>query len=74
MQPLIGILSDRCLCAWGRRKPFILMLALIIFTASIILPLSRDVGGHLGTLFGSSPALITAIVTITSVIVSLNGK
>ncbi|XP_063675359.1 proton-associated sugar transporter A-like [Bolinopsis microptera] len=68
LQPIVGILSDRCMCRWGRRKPFILILALIIFTASFILPLSRDIGTNLGNIFKFSPTVITGAVTVISVI------
>ncbi|KAL5263871.1 hypothetical protein ACHWQZ_G005073 [Mnemiopsis leidyi] len=68
LQPIVGILSDRCMCRWGRRKPFILMLSLIIFTASFLLPLSRDIGSNLGKVLKLNPIPITGVVTVISVI------
>ena len=68
LQPVVGILSDRCLCRWGRRKPFILTTSLIILTASLILPLSKDIGATFGRLFDISPSTLTAVITVISVI------
>ena len=68
LQPVVGILSDRCLCKWGRRKPFILMTSLIILTASFILPLSKDIGKSFGGIFKVSPTTLTAVITVFSVI------
>jgi len=35
--PILGSLSDRCNLSWGRRRPFILVLAIGILTGAVTL-------------------------------------
>ena len=35
--PILGSLSDRCNLSWGRRRPFILLLAIGILTGAVAL-------------------------------------
>jgi solute carrier family 45 protein 1/2/4 len=35
--PILGSLSDRCNLSWGRRRPFILVLAIGILTGAVAL-------------------------------------
>ncbi|XP_014471690.1 PREDICTED: proton-associated sugar transporter A-like isoform X2 [Dinoponera quadriceps] len=49
--PIFGSMSDRCRAKYGRRRPFILLLALGVFIGLILVPN----GEHLGYALGDSP-------------------
>ncbi|XP_071557745.1 membrane-associated transporter protein isoform X2 [Temnothorax nylanderi] len=49
--PILGSMSDRCRLKYGRRRPFILLLALGVFIGLILVPN----GEHVGYLFGDMP-------------------
>lgn len=44
LAPLMGSLSDRCTFVWGRRRPLILLLSLLIFTGLILVPWGKQIG------------------------------
>lgn len=44
LAPLMGSLSDRCTFRWGRRRPLILLLSLLIFTGLILVPWGQKIG------------------------------
>lgn len=48
LAPLMGSLSDRCTFGWGRRRPLILMLALLILSGLILVPWGKNIGILLG--------------------------
>ncbi|XP_027187669.1 sucrose transport protein SUC4 isoform X2 [Cicer arietinum] len=48
VQPLVGLLSDRCQSRFGRRRPFILVGAASIVVAVVIIGYAADIGGLLG--------------------------
>lgn len=49
LAPLMGSLSDRCTMKWGRRRPLILLLSVLIFCGLILVPWGRDIGSLLGS-------------------------
>lgn len=49
--PILGSVSDRCRLKYGRRRPFILLLALGVFIGLILVPN----GEHIGYVFGDTP-------------------
>ncbi|XP_032688047.1 proton-associated sugar transporter A [Odontomachus brunneus] len=50
--PILGSMSDRCRVKYGRRRPFILLLALGVFIGLILVPN----GEHIGYTFGDTPS------------------
>ncbi|KAL6424007.1 hypothetical protein ACFW04_009728 [Cataglyphis niger] len=50
--PILGSISDRCKLKHGRRRPFILLLALGVFIGLILVPN----GEHIGYMFGDMPS------------------
>ncbi|EZA54615.1 proton-associated sugar transporter A [Ooceraea biroi] len=50
--PILGSMSDRCKLKHGRRRPFILLLALGVFIGLILVPN----GEHIGYAFGDKPS------------------
>jgi solute carrier family 45, member 1/2/4 len=48
VQPLVGVLSDRCTSRLGRRRPFILGGTIFIALALLLIPNSLDIGFLLG--------------------------
>ncbi|XP_049770444.1 membrane-associated transporter protein-like [Schistocerca cancellata] len=46
--PLLGSLSDRCRLPWGRRRPFIALLAAGVLLGLILVPNGADIGYALG--------------------------
>ena len=60
--PLIGRYSDNCRSKYGRRRPFILALSLILILSLLMIPYGQSLGGFL---FGSGPLYKTfGIVTL----------
>ncbi|XP_069687026.1 membrane-associated transporter protein [Periplaneta americana] len=51
--PFLGSLSDRCHLRWGRRRPFILVLAVGIFTGLLLVPNGQTIGYALGDYYPS---------------------
>lgn len=51
--PILGSLSDRCNLSWGRRRPFILILAVGILTGLLLVPNGEDIGRALGDVYPS---------------------
>ncbi|XP_018392857.1 PREDICTED: proton-associated sugar transporter A [Cyphomyrmex costatus] len=49
--PILGSISDRCKLKYGRRRPFILLLAIGVFIGLILVPN----GEHIGYIFGDTP-------------------
>ncbi|GAB2293700.1 sugar transporter protein [Dionaea muscipula] len=48
VQPLVGLMSDRCNSRFGRRRPFIVAGAVMIATAVLIIGHSADIGYLIG--------------------------
>lgn len=48
LSPIMGSISDRCLSALGRRRPFILTLAIGIVVGLILVPHGKYIGMYLG--------------------------
>lgn len=53
LAPLMGSLSDRCTMTWGRRRPLILILSILIFTGLILVPWGKNIG----VMFGDAPVI-----------------
>lgn len=62
VQPLVGIMSDRCTSRFGRRRPFILAGTASIIVAVIIIGYAADIGWLLGDNESFRPAAITVFV------------
>ena len=71
--PLLGILfqgclgsaSDRCKCSWGRRRPFILGLAIVVCICAGLFPYGELLSGHL--VGNGHRAFVIAFAAITFV-------
>ena len=48
MQPIVGVLSDRCTSSYGRRRPFILVGSILSMISLVIFSFSREIGEWLG--------------------------
>ncbi|XP_061339188.1 sucrose transport protein SUC4-like isoform X2 [Gastrolobium bilobum] len=62
VQPLVGLMSDRCTSRFGRRKPFILVGAASIVVAVIIIGYAADIGWWFGDTESNRPWAITFFV------------
>ncbi len=64
VQPLVGVYSDVCRSRWGRRRPFILVGAILVVVAVLIIGYSADLGFLLGDdpLVSSRPRAIAIFV------------
>lgn len=58
VQPLVGLLSDRCTSRFGRRRPFILAGTLSIIVAVLIIAYAADIGWLLGDTEKSRPRAV----------------
>uniref|UniRef100_A0A1B6D576 Proton-associated sugar transporter A n=1 Tax=Clastoptera arizonana TaxID=38151 RepID=A0A1B6D576_9HEMI len=48
LTPVLGSMSDRCRLKWGRRRPFILLLALGVLLGLMLVPNGENIGYALG--------------------------
>ena len=62
VQPLVGVMSDRCTSRFGRRRPFIVAGSLLIAISVLIIGHSADIGWWLGDRGGVRPRAIGAFV------------
>ncbi|KAE9609111.1 putative major facilitator superfamily domain-containing protein [Lupinus albus] len=62
VQPLVGLLSDRCTSRFGRRRPFIFAGALSIIVSVLIIGHAADIGWWFGDTFNHRPWAVAAFV------------
>ncbi|XP_028777849.1 sucrose transport protein SUC4 [Neltuma alba] len=62
VQPLVGLMSDRCTSRFGRRRPFILAGTLSIVAAVLIIGFAADIGWLLGDTENSRPRAVAFFV------------
>jgi len=63
VQPVVGVISDKCTVSWGRRKPFILFGALFIVVGMLLISNASDLGSLFGDTSSSNwRAIFIAIV------------
>ncbi|XP_038044111.1 proton-associated sugar transporter A-like [Patiria miniata] len=67
LNPLVGSLSDRCSCAWGRRRPFILALCIGIVIGFTLFLNGKDIGLLSGDTVSNHA--IGLIITIVGVVI-----
>lgn len=54
LAPLMGSLSDRCTAKWGRRRPLLLILSVLIFTGLILVPWGKNIGTIIAAWLGDT--------------------
>ena len=65
-QGCLGSASDRCKCSWGRRRPFILGLAIVVCICAGLFPYGELLSGHVFHLSGNvHRAFVIAFTAIT---------
>ncbi|GAB2228316.1 hypothetical protein Droror1_Dr00010150 [Drosera rotundifolia] len=62
VQPLVGLMSDRCESRFGRRRPFIVAGAAMIVAAVLVVGHSADIGWWCGDREGKRPRAVAAFV------------
>ncbi|KAI4321095.1 hypothetical protein MLD38_034516 [Melastoma candidum] len=62
VQPLVGLMSDRCTSRFGRRRPFIVIGAAAIAVSVLVIGHSADIGWWLGDRGSTRPRAIGAFV------------
>uniref|UniRef100_H2YY28 Major facilitator superfamily (MFS) profile domain-containing protein n=1 Tax=Ciona savignyi TaxID=51511 RepID=H2YY28_CIOSA len=72
LQPIVGNLSDRCKCRWGRRRPFILALSILLILGMTLFLNGEQIVSHFDTnINGRRTAdprsMIIAAITVTIV-------
>jgi len=63
--PVIGRASDRCRSRYGRRRPFIFLLSIILVTSLVVIPYAEAMCLHV---FGRSSEL-TSTMSVSTIIV-----
>lgn len=66
LAPLMGSLSDRCTLSWGRRRPLILILSVLIFAGLILVPWGKNIGTMIAGLTGNNQHLLNATIHNTT--------
>lgn len=80
IQPYIGIQSDNCRMAWGKRKPFMLAGAIITALSFLTLAWAREIVQAILGIFGADPkshgvrvsAMVFAIIVVYILDVGIN--
>ncbi|XP_022090290.1 proton-associated sugar transporter A-like [Acanthaster planci] len=67
LNPVVGSLSDRCSCAWGRRRPFILILCIGMAVGFTVFLNGEDIGLLTGDT--TTNHAIGLILTVTGVVI-----
>lgn len=63
VQPTVGVLSDRCTHAWGKRRPFIFFGSLSIVAGMLLISNASSLGSLMGDSSDSNPiAIVLAII------------
>ena len=62
-QGYLGSASDRCTCSWGKRRPFIVCLAVCAFTATLLFPYGTFLSGSVMGLSEKSGGLFVMVFT-----------
>jgi maltose/moltooligosaccharide transporter len=62
VQPIVGALSDKCGLPLGRRRPFLLLGALLTAVALILMPNSTEVAHSLSAFGAVEPLMIAALL------------
>lgn len=80
IQPYIGIQSDNCRMAWGKRKPFMLAGAIVTALSFLTLAWAREIVQAILGIFGADPkshgvrvsAMVFAIIVVYILDVGIN--
>lgn len=80
IQPYIGIQSDNCRMAWGKRKPFMLAGAIATALSFLTLAWAREIVQAILGIFGADPkshgvrvsAMVFAIIVVYILDVGIN--
>jgi solute carrier family 45 protein 1/2/4 len=64
IQPLIGFYSDRCTSKYGRRRPYIIVGALLVVLSILFISYSKEIGSFLA--FGGDSNIITIWIAVVS--------
>eukprot|EP00761_Pharyngomonas_kirbyi_P013144 gb/GECH01013171.1/.p1 GENE.gb/GECH01013171.1/~~gb/GECH01013171.1/.p1 ORF type:complete len:548 (+),score=115.84 gb/GECH01013171.1/:1-1644(+) len=62
VQPVVGVLSDKTTLRWGRRRPYILVGAILIAISLLLIPSSEDIGYLFVKKTSKNPIAITLAV------------
>ena len=72
-QGCMGSASDRCKCSWGRRRPFILGLAIVVCICAGLFPYGELLSGNVFHLSGSAhSSFVIAFTAVTLVSMDFN--
>ena len=72
-QGCMGSASDRCKCSWGRRRPFILGLAIVVCICAGLFPYGELLSGNAFHLSGSAhSSFVIAFTAVTLVSMDFN--
>jgi len=66
--PVIGRASDRCRSRYGRRRPFMLLLSILLIVSLFVIPYAEAICSHL---FGRSNELTSTLSVSTMVVGSI---
>lgn len=62
--PVIGRWSDRCQSRFGRRRPFMLALGLLMICSMLVIPFSNDIFNHHNSIFHPSFGLAAGVILL----------
>mmetsp|Transcript_17110 Transcript_17110/g.51157 ORF Transcript_17110/g.51157 Transcript_17110/m.51157 type:complete len:316 (-) Transcript_17110:757-1704(-) len=71
VQPVAGVYSDRCTLGWGRRRPFILVGAILTCLGMFVFPYPTQISGLFGV-SGNALAITIAVFSLTVMSIGLN--
>lgn len=68
LSPFLGSVSDRCRLGYGRRRPVIIILSVILAIGMVLVPYGHDFGRMLGDIPTEGKVKFSVIITIIGII------
>lgn len=68
LSPFLGSVSDRCRLSYGRRRPVIIILTILLVCGMVLVPYGLDLGRILGDIPEQGKVQFSVIITIIGII------
>lgn len=67
VQPIVGVVADESTSRWGRRRPLMMIGAVIVSACLLVLGFTRDIVGLLGDSGGDAARRATIVLAVAAI-------